>query len=1035
MITSGGTTTLGLYDNASAISKKADIEYVDETVGNLQGLLNSVGTGNRAYKTYAEMDADKANIPAKSKVTVTNDTTASNNGDWQWDGAVFTKSAYDPVETLRSWSNSNALFKAKPILNNDDLNDYRTEGFYYISSTSSTQTIANVPELIQGALSVVRINQADRTTVKQIYYAGSNIEYQRTYRTNVWSKWERISNTTNFTLDIPISSNLNDLKTNGFYQVKSIRDSATIENIPEVTTGLCLVYQNGLTDFSQTFYTSTGKQYYRTFNDGVWTNWSQIVSNNFAKKVLGIENPATPVSFCVGNFNATTMKMEIPVESTIRSAIIKVKPNTKYTLAKELSDRFAIAEFGVLPVHDAPVLNVIKAASTVSNLDTFTTDGQIVESVTFTTGSSSQYLVVYVSRYLSEEPKVSLMEGDLDLSKIDFTKVIATKPVIAPNIVRGKNLYNTKTMLRSGKLINLRAETGELYYETGGVITNKYYAVVVPISGGKTYSISKLPSSRFRVGTSTLSESRFTSSVKLTPVFDDATGTKCTFTAEAGAKTLVIYIGFNEPPPFLQVEEAEAPTDFETFGFKMTPVAKKIHELAIPDAIGDAYYLSKATAGAWANGSYTIPANDDTAALQDAFDNARGTIQLEAHKVYRITSSLVVDIAKAKFIAGNMATIVVDGDFEGIIWKGSLTQSANAEALDRKIARNEMNPILCALRITNPMEVLGTGLVIDGCMSPCLLACNINYMKRGIAFRNINRNVILNASSIYACHEYGIHFERTCNLHQINITGCHISYCDKNIYGDNADIFNIQITGSDIETSSYPAGATCNIHFDQSETGVLEDLELVGNTIEDHYLTNSMVILNGGTNASRISCVTIAGNVTGNSGGTIIQIGGAFGIDISGQFKNSAGHAIEVIGNLDGAKISIQVRQGGLFKAVGNIAMRDVNVNGCSLSGTVSKNPILIDATDLNNCSFSHNTLRVTNTNDFDAVLKAPVTVKSKTMTLVRVDGNNIASSNLLEKAVEIIATTSSTKGSMCGNMATSGTYSAPASFITANNS
>ena len=46
---------------------------------------------SRAYKTFADMDADKATISAKSKVTVTNDATASNNGDWQWDGAVFTK--------------------------------------------------------------------------------------------------------------------------------------------------------------------------------------------------------------------------------------------------------------------------------------------------------------------------------------------------------------------------------------------------------------------------------------------------------------------------------------------------------------------------------------------------------------------------------------------------------------------------------------------------------------------------------------------------------------------------------------------------------------------------------------------------------------------------------------------------------------------------------------------------------------------------------------------------------------------------------
>lgn len=59
---------------------------------------------SRAYKTFADMDADKATISAKSKVTVTNDATASNNGDWQWDGAVFTKSAYDPLMQAKDYT-------------------------------------------------------------------------------------------------------------------------------------------------------------------------------------------------------------------------------------------------------------------------------------------------------------------------------------------------------------------------------------------------------------------------------------------------------------------------------------------------------------------------------------------------------------------------------------------------------------------------------------------------------------------------------------------------------------------------------------------------------------------------------------------------------------------------------------------------------------------------------------------------------------------------------------------------------------------
>lgn len=67
-------------------------------------LLEHQKYNGRAYKTYAEMDADKANLSSKTKVTVTNDAIDSNNGDWQWDGSVFTKSAYDPLTQAKNYS-------------------------------------------------------------------------------------------------------------------------------------------------------------------------------------------------------------------------------------------------------------------------------------------------------------------------------------------------------------------------------------------------------------------------------------------------------------------------------------------------------------------------------------------------------------------------------------------------------------------------------------------------------------------------------------------------------------------------------------------------------------------------------------------------------------------------------------------------------------------------------------------------------------------------------------------------------------------
>lgn len=70
----------------------------------LQNQVNAVGVGNKAYLTYAEMDADKANNPVNSKLEVTNDPIDSNNGIWQWNGTTLTKSSFDPVGQAKDYT-------------------------------------------------------------------------------------------------------------------------------------------------------------------------------------------------------------------------------------------------------------------------------------------------------------------------------------------------------------------------------------------------------------------------------------------------------------------------------------------------------------------------------------------------------------------------------------------------------------------------------------------------------------------------------------------------------------------------------------------------------------------------------------------------------------------------------------------------------------------------------------------------------------------------------------------------------------------
>lgn len=102
-------------DRAVAVENQIKASVVTETnrattaEGILQTQINTLGVGNKAYVTYADMVADKANIAAQSKVTVTNDSDVAKNGDYQFNGTSFTKSTYDPLTQSKNYIDSNSL--------------------------------------------------------------------------------------------------------------------------------------------------------------------------------------------------------------------------------------------------------------------------------------------------------------------------------------------------------------------------------------------------------------------------------------------------------------------------------------------------------------------------------------------------------------------------------------------------------------------------------------------------------------------------------------------------------------------------------------------------------------------------------------------------------------------------------------------------------------------------------------------------------------------------------------------------------------
>lgn len=124
MITSGGTTTLGLYDNISEIRKKADITYVDSRVEDFQAQVASVAGGHKGYLTLALATTASTELPANTVVEVTNDSTATNNGTYQWNGTTLTKSAYDPLMQSKIYTNSKVAKGLNDFPSTSTLADY-----------------------------------------------------------------------------------------------------------------------------------------------------------------------------------------------------------------------------------------------------------------------------------------------------------------------------------------------------------------------------------------------------------------------------------------------------------------------------------------------------------------------------------------------------------------------------------------------------------------------------------------------------------------------------------------------------------------------------------------------------------------------------------------------------------------------------------------------------------------------------------------------------------------------------------------------
>lgn len=128
--------------------------------------------------------------------------------------------------------------------------------------------------------------------------------------------------------------------------------------------------------------------------------------NNFSKTVYKSKLLNSFIN--EGIVDTATMAIGTSFASA-RSILVQVKPNTAYKLIKKQNtDRFVVNLFNVWPYQAGNAEVIIKYRTVKNSLDDGLTSGEVL----FNTDSDTRYLHIYVSRSLSEEPQLELIELD-----------------------------------------------------------------------------------------------------------------------------------------------------------------------------------------------------------------------------------------------------------------------------------------------------------------------------------------------------------------------------------------------------------------------------------------------------------------------------------------------------------------------------------------------------------------------------------------------------------------------------------------------
>jgi polygalacturonase len=256
---------------------------------------------------------------------------------------------------------------------------------------------------------------------------------------------------------------------------------------------------------------------------------------------------------------------------------------------------------------------------------------------------------------------------------------------------------------------------------------------------------------------------------------------------------------------------------------------------------------------------------DCSDAIQKAV-NAGGDVQFPSG-TYRLTRTISIALEQTGFVAlvaHGTARVVMAGAGPAFQFIGTHAGSAAPTQFKPNVWERQRTPRVEGLEIVGAHPE-ADGIAAKGTMQLTITRVVVRQARHAIRLHELNRNVLISDCHLYHNRGIGVFLDAV-NLHQINVTGSHISYnAGGGVVSRGGNVRNLHIGNCDIESNMEPdAPPTANVLLD-STGGSIGEVAITGCTIQ-HTVRGpgsaNIRVLGAGRGSTTAAAPTSEGHVT-----------------------------------------------------------------------------------------------------------------------------------------------------------------------------